>query len=108
MCQADQDQKQSKLAKPTLSKGSGDAESLGDTRKRIQQTEDWSNRGIGVGQMIEITTQGTTKRLDPSRIPVGNIGNSTGFNLVMIAVGFTNQDSRWRIAVRDCIIYMRI
>jgi hypothetical protein len=52
--------------------------------------------------MIEITTQGATERLDPCRIPAGDIGDGTGFDLSMISVRLTDQNSGRRIAIGDC------
>ena len=99
MGQADQHQKQSQLAEAALSKCSSDAEFLGNLFKRIEETEDRTDSGIGGSKMIEVTTQGATESLDASGIPVGDIGKSAGFDLSLMAVGFTDQDSRRRGAI---------
>ena len=42
--------------------------------------------------MIEIATQGATESLDPSGIPMGEIGKGTIFNFAVFAEGFAEED----------------
>ena len=51
--------------------------------------------------MIEIATQGATESLDPSGIPMGEIGKGTIFNFAVFAEGFAEEDGGWRFAIGD-------
>ena len=51
--------------------------------------------------MIEIATQGATESLDPSGIPMGEIGEGAILHFAVFAEGFAEEDGRWRFAIGD-------
>ena len=51
--------------------------------------------------MIEIATQGATESLDPSGIPMGEIGEGAIFHFTVFAEGFAEEDGGWRFAIGD-------
>src|SRR4030042_1155615 len=100
MGQAGQRQKQRQFTKTALSKRGRDAEFLSKSSKHVEETKDWTGRGINVsGEMIEVSAQGATKSLDAHRIPVGDVGQSARLDLAMIAVRLTDQDCGGRGAI---------
>ncbi len=51
--------------------------------------------------MIEIATQGATESLDPSGIPMGEIGEGAIFDFTVFAEGLAEEDGGWRLGMEE-------
>ena len=96
MCQTHQHHEQGQLGETVLANRGGDAEFLGNLFECKEETKDWAESGVSDRKMIEVTSEGATESLDTSGIPFGDICESTGFDLPLVAEGFADQDGRRR------------